>query len=318
MRKLFVILNIFIISLLASCTSEPRVDYMPIFALETKIDVTFYNVLNSDVHFKEIKKIYNNVNRVASDFESNSKKNSVYDLNLNREIIADDLLVDMVKEALVLMEETNGYFNPFIGRLSHLWKDSINNTKIPLSDEVIESELSIMNNTSLTIDGNKISLNGYGNLDLGGMAKGYATELCKEYLDSVGVSSYIIDAGHSNIVFGDKIGEDFKIGLSSPIDNKIVSVIKGKNLAIGTSSFEHQSFIHEGIRYHHLISPFTGKPSNYYDSVSVIMDDSTRCDVYSTALYGMDLESIEKLDIRVILIKDNKVIYTNCGDLIGK
>ena len=322
MKKVIFCLYGLLILILASCSNALVTQYNPpIYALGTVIDVTFYNTSNYKTHYEEIKSIYLAVDKCASDFESNHTKTSVYDLNELRSIEADDLLIDIINEAVNLREKTNGYFNPFIGKLSHIWKESLKTGILP-NNELLQIELENMNNTSIIIDGNTVTLAGEGNLDLGAIAKGYATQLAKDYLDKNNVTGYLINAGASNLLAGSKGDKKFSISLPNPIDGKYLGAFRVRNVAIGTSSIEHQRVEIDNKLYHHIINPFTGYPSNNYDNVNIVCDNSAYADVYSTAVFSMDLECakefIEEEGLIAVLSKYKDVIYTNGGDIFVK
>lgn len=315
MRKiLFMLINVFFIIVLTSCNSLKIQECNPIYAMSATINVTFYNTDDYQKHYNEIKKIYYLYNSISSDFEAND--GNVALLNNIRKMTASNELIDLINAALLMQEKTNGYYNPFVGRLSHLWKDAIKN-KYVLDEETINKELDIINNTSITINNNEIELVGDGNLDLGGIAKGYATQKVYEYLNNQNVTSYLINAGESNIIFGDKNKDIFKIGLEKPYHNDFIKIVPAKNNAIGTSSGKYQNVVIDNVRYHHLLNPFTGMPSNIYDNVNVMCIDSMLCDVYATAIFSMDLDTAKKFasdnNIDVILFKDNKIIYETDG-----
>ncbi|MGM9969272.1 MAG: FAD:protein FMN transferase [Anaeroplasma sp.] len=318
MKKLLISLYFLLCIFLTSCSTALVVQSTaPIIVMDTFVSITFYNVDNYEEYYQGVKKIYNDVNRVCSDYESNYLNNSIYDLNVKRCIEADELLIDIIETALTICEETNGYYNPFVGRLTHLWKDAINMNQI-LDSKIIDEELTIINSTSISIENNKVSLIGEGNLDLGGIAKGYATELAKKYLDSNKVTSYILDAGNSNIVAGTKNGRNFIIGLTDPITRNTFAKLKGTNLTIGTSSIQYQRMQINDYYYHHLINPHSGMPENKYDSISVLCDNSIIADAYATAFFSMDLDDIkriiEKQDIDVIILKNSEIIFQTLGD----
>ena len=308
LRLLFIFIIIFV---LISCDSVTISSPNPFFALDTVISITFYNTPDYEKHYKEIKNIYYEVNDVASDF-LNSNLDSVYYLNENRSIIASNTLKELIEYSLFYYNETKGAFNPFIGRLAHLWKDSIKNNCI-LDIDVINNELSIMNNTSISIVGNNISIIGDGNLDLGGIAKGYATLKASEYLKENGIDNFFINAGKSNILCGKTPYEYFRLGLDKPYGNGYFKVFDASEIAICTSSGENQNVLIEGNRYHHLINPFSGYPSNIYDSVVVLGNNSMDLDVYSTAISMMEYDDAvrfsEEHNIDIILYKDNEIIY---------
>ena len=312
MRKLILILSIFIAILFTSCSNTLSIqNSAPIYAMDTIIDITFYNTDNYKEHYKKIKKIYQDVDTVANDFSSSYNEISIYDLNQKREIQGNDILIDLINKSLELKDETNGYYNPFIGRLSHLWKVAIKNNEI-VSKDLINQELEIMNNTKVEINNNTIKLTGEGNLDLGGIAKGYATQKAYEYLKENNITKYIINAGNSNIVFGNKNGKNFKVSFESPNDNSSYYLFEGKDKIISTSSHKYQHIIIDGKVYHHLLNPFTGICENYYDSVNVFCDNNMYADAYSTAFFVMDIDTIksfiESKNIDVILYKDNNIL----------
>ncbi|MDE5856096.1 MAG: FAD:protein FMN transferase, partial [Anaeroplasmataceae bacterium] len=211
MKKVYKIILILFFLLTTSCTQKETKDTFTFYAMDTFISLTFYNVKESKDIAKEVENIYLTYENVADDFQEGRKETNVYDLNLKREADITKELKEMLEFSVEMLKDTNGYFNPFIGRLSHLWKESLEKGKL-VEDGVIQEELSIMNETSLELDGLHAKLVGKGNLDLGGVAKGYATSKAKEYLDSIECHSYLLNAGSSNIVLGNKNGNDFTVG----------------------------------------------------------------------------------------------------------
>lgn len=307
----------FFFYLLTGCNTLKIQKCNPIFCMDTTIDITFYNTKDYQKHYKAIKEIYYKYDEISSDFNSSGK--SVKDLNDNRFINDADIeLIALIKEANSIMQTTNGFFNLYMGRLTHLWKDAISKNEV-LSDDTINNELVIINNTSIVIDEatNDIRLNGEGNLDLGGIAKGYATQKAYEYLTNNNITSYLINAGNSNVLLGNKNGDSFKVGLTKPYENGNIIIYEGINKAIGTSSGKYQNFILNGIRYHHLINPLTGYPSNTYDNVNVLCEDSMLADAYSTAIFAMDLDTAIEFaknnEIEIILYKDDSILYRSEG-----
>ena len=103
------------------------------------------------------------------------------------------------------------------------------------------------------------------------------------------------------------------MGLDKPYGNGYFKVFDASEIAICTSSGENQNVLIEGNRYHHLINPFSGYPSNIYDSVVVLGNNSMDLDVYSTAISMMEYDDAvrfsEEHNIDLILYKDNEIIY---------
>ncbi len=318
MKKLFAFL-LFIINffILTSCNALEITTCKPLYVMDTVIEIKFYNVKNYDEYYQNIKKIYNQYGRLADDYQSYSDVKNIYDLNNERTIDASKELIELLNEAISLKKKTNGYFNPFVGRLSHLWKEAIEDESFEklkaINETTISNELAIINSTELVIDGSNVSLNGEANLDLGAIAKGYATKKCVEYLKENNVEGYLINAGESSVALGSKAGNDFKVVLEAPYSSESIKALEVKNTTIASSSGKYQNVIYNNIRYHHIINPFTGYPSNIYDNVNVIVDNACYADCYSTALFSMDLEKakefIENNNLKAILYKDDEIIY---------
>lgn len=316
MKKLFLISSLVILFFITSCTNQEKIDRYTFFAMDTVIQLAFYNEDNSQEYAKEVEEIYLKYDAVSDDFQKGLQEVNVYDLNDKRIVEVNDELKELLEFSLKMQKDTNGYFNPFIGRLSHLWKDALSKGEL-VEEAMVLEEKAIMDETFLKIEGNRVELIGDGNVDLGGVAKGYATSKVKEYLDSVECTRYMLDAGASNIVLGNKNGEPFKIGFSKAIDNGYFCTLSIKEKAIGTSSIREQKCFIDGKYYSHLLNPKTGYPATNYETLSIFGEDSKELDVYSTACFSMEVEElIDFLDSRkldYIISKDNQLFLKSKG-----
>lgn len=315
MKKL--LLGLIFSSCLFLCSCGETENTGVVYTMDTVVTVSIYNDDNFKEHFNKIKEIYKEVDLVSNDYKSGKDSISIYDLNHEREAYVSNTLLDILKESIRIYEKTEGYFNPFIGSLSHKWKDCMKENKV-LDSTTINDELEIMKNTSLRIDGNHISIVGDGNIDLGGIAKGYATDVAKKYLEDNQISSYYIDAGNSSIAIGNKMGKEYTIGLSKPYDfNGYIGIIKDKDKVISCSSPQNQYVNIDGNIYHHLINPFNGYPSNKYDSIFVFKQNALEGDAYSTALFNMGFDKavnfakINNLDI--LMYSKDKILFQTEG-----
>ncbi len=313
-KNLIALGTLLIATTLSSCSFSAT--YSDTFlSLDTYISISITTTGDGNTHLKNIKNIYKDIDIVADNFEAHNGK-SVYDLNQNRELELSDSLKSLIEVSIDAKNKTNGYYNPLIGRLSEKWKDAIENNEI-LSDDVIQSELEIMNNSSIKIEDNKAIITGDANLDLGGIAKGYATELVHDYLVENNITEYLINSGESNIIVGNRSNK-YTVGLSKALSDGLYTKLKLTDKAIGTSSPKYQNNEIDGVLYHHILSPFTGYPVNNYESVNVICDNSIFTDCYSTAIFVMDLEYAKQFiyenNISAILCSNNEIIYKKLGD----
>ena len=169
-------------------------------------------------------------------------------------------------------------------------KDNIKNINNTIQNRITFSK------DMLLKDGYKyIKTNGI-KLDLGSIAKGYTAELAGDYLESVGVSSYIINAGGNVKVGKNHNKKSYTVGITDPNNtNDIFTKVNINNLSVVTSGNYQRYCIKDDINYNHIIDPNTKMPSIYNKSVTVISNNSTIADIYSTYLYLLPYE--EGLDI---------------------
>ena len=144
-------------------------------------------------------------------------------------------------------------------------------------------------------------------LDVGAVAKGYATELISQMLLAGPMPSFIISAG-GNVRTGISPQDGRKawgVGIQDP-DGSVfglsdyVEVLYIHDISVVTSGDYQRYYEVDGQRYHHLIDPETLMPDTDFRSVSIITEDSGYADMLSTAAFLMPYEEsrafIESLD----------------------
>ncbi len=310
MKKINIIMLILSLAfVLAGCSLSVTYN-ATIISLDTQIDISFKSSKGGKKALDDVKNIFKDVDKYSDNYNSHDGQ-SIKDLNDHREIELNDSLKPIVEVALEVMNDTNGYYNPLIGRLSKLWKNAIKNKQI-VEQSIIDAELDIMNNSSIIIEGKTIRIEGDADLDLGGIAKGYATEKVHQYFVDNNITEYLVNAGESNVLVGTR-KKGYRVGFSKPFEDSVYGIMNLNDKSIGTSSPKYQSCVVNNELIHHLLSPSTGKPANYYESVNVICDDSMIADAYSTALFAMDLDTLKEFvdskGIQVIVCKNSEIIY---------
>jgi len=131
-------------------------------------------------------------------------------------------------------------------------------------------------------------------LDVGAIAKGYATKRLAETLEEAGVTSALLSLGGNVETIGTKAdGKPWRVGVQNPDTSAAQSYLKVVNLndsCLVTSGTYQRYYEVDGVRYHHIINPDTLMPWNTYDSVSILCGDSALADALSTAVFNMDPE----------------------------
>ena len=214
----------------------------------------------------------------------------------------DEKIIDLLDYAIVLYDTTGGEMNIAMGAVLKIWHDARESAKagnayIP-DMETLTAALSHTDSENIVIDreNSTVYLTDPGmSLDVGAIAKGYATEMVAKMLESYGEEGYALNVGGNIRLVGSKItatGEEpFKVGISHPRESGTIRTIEISSASLVTSGDYERYFIYEGDRYHHIIDKDTLMPAAYFASVSIVAEDSGLADALSTALFAMDLES---------------------------
>ena len=132
-------------------------------------------------------------------------------------------------------------------------------------------------------------------LDVGAVAKGYATEQVALYLEEKGVTGYLLNVGGNVRCIGAKAdGEPWSVGIENPntedTETPHIAYLHLAGQSLVTSGSYQRFYTVDGERYHHIIDPETLMPGTNFLSVSVLCADSGRADALSTALFTMTYE----------------------------
>ncbi len=225
----------------------------------------------------------------------------------------DTTTIHIIELSLDISRITNGAFDPTVDPILREW----NYFKEPtLPDKkTIDSLLSLVDYSKITLIQNGLSLFPGSTLTLGGSAKGYALNRAKKILKETGISSGLIEAGGDIVLFGRKKNhEDWTIGVRHPRKhNEIIGLCKLSNCFVATSGDYERFFFLDSIRFHHIINPKTGYPAMEIQSVTVIGNNGFIVDALSTALFAMGIsraiEFIEKNNIEAIIVDSSGKIH---------
>jgi hypothetical protein len=133
----------------------------------------------------------------------------------------------------------------------------------------------------------------YDDVDFGGIAKGYASDLTASSLRGApGVTGAIINLGGNVYAVGGNSGKPWRVAIRDPFDgDKTVGTLEVKDRAVVTSGGYERYFERDGVRYHHIIDPRTGYPaSSGLASVTVVCASGAMADGLSTGLFVLGKE----------------------------
>ena len=146
-------------------------------------------------------------------------------------------------------------------------------------------------------------------LNFGAFAKGYAIKLGIKQLQTLGIDNAIINAGGDLSVIGQHGNRAWNIGIRHPRENSVLASVEVKNdESVFTSGDYERFYIYQSKRYHHILNPKTGYPTDDAQSVTVIHSDAGRADAAATALFvagSKNWQTIAKsMGIRHVMLVD--------------
>ncbi len=134
-------------------------------------------------------------------------------------------------------------------------------------------------------------------LDFGAIAKGYAVDRGLAVLERAGIRDAIINAGGDLGILGRHGARPWRIGIRDPRKpgGVLASLPIEGRLAVVTSGDYERFFIHDGVRYHHILDPASGLPARKSRSATVIAPDAASADGWSTALFVLGAAGLARL-----------------------
>ncbi|HHY46181.1 MAG TPA: FAD:protein FMN transferase [Firmicutes bacterium] len=230
----------------------------------------------------------------------------------------------LLREALRFARASGGKFDPTIGPLVKLWQIGTDKAHIPPAAE-IEAAMHLVRYQDLIVnekDGTAFLRRPGMAVDLGAIAKGYAGDEVIRILKDAGIRSGYVDLGGNVVVLGSKPdGTPWRVGVQDPRGERgdYVLAIPVVDKSVVTSGDYERYFEKDGVRYHHILDPFTGWPSRSgLISATIISDRSIDGDALSTTVFllGPDkgMKLIEELPgIDGVLITTDKKILVSRG-----
>lgn len=204
-------------------------------------------------------------------------------------------LFSVLARAREIADATGGAFDPTVGPLVALWRESRGSGALPsaarLADARARSGWSKLE-LDLATQSARLAVPGM-RLDLGGIAKGFILDQALAAARLSGVSRVLIEAG-GDIVVGDAPPgrEGWTIDVDDPNDDVDVEpndelarrAAALTNAALATSGASVQFVEIEGVRYSHVVDPKTGLGLASSRVTRVIADDGATADALATAI----------------------------------
>lgn len=227
----------------------------------------------------------------------------------------DALTRDLLKQSQTLAEASDGLFNPTIGKLIALWgfhTDDRPDVPPPSRASINALLVAAPTMAALRLKGDQLtSANPDVQLDLGGIAKGYAVDLAVNRIRKLGVRNAIVDAGGDLRAIGGHGSRPWRIGIRNPRGPGVIASLEARgDESIFTSGDYERYFVYKGKRYHHIIDPRTGYPSTGATSATVIHTNAATADAAATALIVAGTKKwrdvARSMGLRYVMLIDSK------------
>jgi thiamine biosynthesis lipoprotein len=331
---------------ISGCQKKPENEYTKYTrsffeTFDTVVTVVAYtkNEDEFNAYFEKIQVRFEHLHKLYDIYNEYEGLNNIKTINDNAGIKAvkvDKEIIDLILFAKDWNRYTNGKLNIALGPVLSIWhdyrekgKNEPQSAKLPSLEELrVAAEHTDIDQVIVDVENSTVFLADKNmKLDVGGVAKGYATEIVAKEIMGDGLKSGIINAGGNIRVLEDKpydgIRERWGIGIQDP-DKPILpdgsnylDVVFINNASVVNSGDYERYYIVDDKRIHHLIDPETLMPGDYYRAVTIVAEHSGIADVLSTAVFLMPyeqsfafVEGMEDVDAMWIM-KDGEIRATD-------
>lgn len=254
------------------------------------------------------------INRLNDKYSPYNPKSVVSQLNKSqgKPVKVDQETLMLFQFSQNMSEISGGVFDITFKSFGRMWNLKPEKFQLP-DEEKIKERLDWINYKNVVIDvaAQEVSLNGeHTQIGLGAFVKGYAVDKAAEVFRKNGVNNFLINGGGDIYFSGHKFGKPWIAGIQHPREDRgkvIASFPITQNGSLVTSG-DYERFVdYKGKRYHHIIDPRTGYPSEGVQSVSVWASKALEADAFATAIFilgpekGLEL-SRQKEGIKAVII----------------
>ena len=216
---------------------------------------------------------------------------------------ASDLLFEAVRFALAVAEQTDGAFDPTVGRTMEMRGfNREHRTGALISTDIEQPRDVSYRDVVCDAEAKTIMLKRPLVLDLGAVAKGLAIDMATTELQPY--RDFAIDAGGDLYLGGrNPDGEPWSVGIRHPReDGKILDVLRVSDKSVCTSG----DYERRGNGGHHILDPRTGANASGVISATVIAPTAMLADAVATAAFVLGpeegLELCDSLGLEALIV----------------
>lgn len=276
--------------------TAPEAEYI---RLQGQVFHTIYHITYRDTarYEREIRELFDRFDGSMSMFNDTSV---ISRMNRNdTSVVADHYFRTVFEKALTVSERTGGAFDMTVAPLVNLWGFGVN-ARTDVDASRVDSILEYVGYRKVRLDsaGHLVKDDPRTILDASSIAKGYMCDVLADFLQSRGVSDYMVEIGGEIALHGSNPhGRAWTVGIERPVDDTLqtehgyqtcLSLTEG---GLATSGNYRNFYEQGGKKYAHTIDPHTGRPiQSDVLSATVIAPDCMTADAYATAFMVLGRE----------------------------
>ena len=298
-------------------TQESRLE---LFAMDTYMVIT---AEGGDTE-EAVKSVSREISRLENALSRTIDTSSVSRLNDEGGARLDEETASLLAAALTYSADTNGAFDVTIAPLVELWGITSDDPRVP-SQEEIDALLPLVGSEHIHLDGREATLDEGCAIDLGGIAKGFASDKAADILSRSGADRACANLGGNVYVYSRENSRAWNVAIEDPQgkDGYVCILSLTDHFVVTSGGYQRYFTGPDGTVYQHILDPKTGYPvQGDLLSASVILPRNgdelagTRADAYSTALYVMgesgaaDFWRAHRDFDMVLVTTDGRVVYT--------
>lgn len=300
---------------------------------------TIIGYSDTEEHFTELANMihddlqdYHELYDKYHDYEGINNIKTINDNAGIKPVKVDQRIIEMLQFSKEAYEISEGKVNVAFGAVLSVWHDYREEgtedptiAKLPPM-ELLQEKAKHINIEDMIIDEKNSTVylqDPDMSLDVGAIAKGYATEQVAQLVIKAGYDNVLLSVGGNVRAVGKRAGQDgpWNVGIQNPevdSDEKYLDILNIDNLSLVSSGDYERYYTVDGVEYHHIISPDTLMPSDYFTAVSIVCENSGLADALSTAIFNLPYEKglqlIEGLpDTEALWVFDNGEIKYSSG-----
>ncbi len=233
-------------------------------------------------------------------------------------LAVSDTTADVLRLARRYGDISGGALDITIAPLMRLWGLRDGAPPVTLPDPVdLEAVLPLVDYRSIEMAGATVCLPRSGmQIDLGGIAKGYAVDMVFDALVAAGHDAILVNLGGNMRGRGQAApGRRWRVGVRNPFDREqlLGTVELSDGWAVATSG-NYERFVEiDGRRYAHIMDPRSGMPVQGMAGVTVLSPQGVEADALSTALFVAGMQGVAAIldkapDSEALLVPDRRPI----------